>query len=104
MMPALNAACKSEFRTDNYLGNGNNDIVVFINMQNNLVYAPCLLKYKSNHPAYKEVELIATPNTGASIYRLSDTGLEYRNGTKLIKTDTDNIINILTMSDSGDIH
>jgi hypothetical protein len=51
-----------------------------------------------------EVELIATPNTGASIYRLSDTGLEYRNGTKLIKTETDNIINILTMSDSGDIH
>ena len=47
MMPALNAVCKSEFRIDNYLGNGNNDTVAFVNMQNNLVYAPCLLKYKS---------------------------------------------------------
>jgi hypothetical protein len=88
MMPALNSACRSELAVDSkYLGNCNNDTAVFINLANNVVIAPCLPKFKNQVPDYREVEVIADANTGSSIYRLVDTGLEYRSKTGIIKTD-----------------
>lgn len=87
MMPAMHASIRSEFKSDNYLGNGNSDAAVFINASGNLVYAICHQKHKQHYPYYKEIEVLAAGGTGANAYRLTEEGLEYRKGSNVIRTD-----------------